>query len=84
MPNTEETNKEKEIVNPNDNFKNIISSYLMNQMKDKESDVSSNKPNNLDTNNQKKSTKMRVTGLRQLGDTKGKVKSIRKRNTRYA
>ena len=73
--------KEKNIVNPNDNFKNIISSYLLSQMnQDKDP---SKKPNNTNTENQKKSTRMRVTGLRQLGDVKSKLKnSIRNRKSR--
>lgn len=76
--------KEKNIVNPNDNFKNIISSYLLSQMNQDEDDPST-KPNNTNTKNQKKTTKMRVTGLRQLGDVKSKLKnSIRNRRNRYA
>ena len=37
--------KEKNIVNPNDNFKNIISSYLLSQM-NQDKDDPSKKPNN--------------------------------------
>ena len=76
--------KEKNIVNPNDNFKNIISSYLLSQM-NQDKDDPAKKPNNTNTENQKKSTRMRVTGLRQLGDVKSKLKnSIRNRKNRYA
>ena len=53
----------------------------MNQDKDDPA----KKPNNTNTENQKKSTRMRVTGLRQLGDVKSKLKnSIRNRKNRYA
>ncbi len=76
--------KEKNIVNPNDNFKNIISSYLLSQM-NQDKDDPSKKPNNTKTEDQKKTTRMRVTGLRQFGDTKSKLKnSIRNRRNRYA
>ena len=76
--------KEKKIVNNDDNFKNVISNYLLSQM-NQDKDDPSKKPNNTKTENQKKSTRMRVTGLRQLGDTKSKLKkSIRNRRNRYA
>ena len=78
MPNKDEkTNTEDD--NNSHNLKNIIADYLKSQGKDED------KPTKLNTKDQKKTTSMRVSGLRKLGDTKSYLKnSIRRRGTRNA
>jgi len=66
----DETNESED-----NNFSKLISNYLKSN---KKPDVPNNKPVVTDTNDQKKDTKMRVSGLSTLGRAK-RISSIRTR-----
>tara|TARA_R100000541_G_scaffold2021_1_gene7415 strand:- start:9982 stop:10260 length:279 start_codon:yes stop_codon:yes gene_type:complete len=73
--------------NNDNNFSQLIANYLKSQQedKDKENDINdkSTKPINLSSLNQNKQTRKRVSGLRNIGDTRSRVRgSIRNRGSR--